>query len=88
MLCLVPTTDLEHWSIEFGKARKAIIHRVELPDPEYCGSNPTYNGPFVFTAEYLLRGVIKVLISNLGFEDAWWPELRRAIKAACEDDEV
>ncbi len=81
-------TDLEDWFIQFGEARNAIVHRVELPSPEYCGSNPTYSGPFVFTAEYLLRGVIKVLLSKLGFENAWWPELRRAIKAACEGQEV
>lgn len=81
-------TDLEHWFIESGNARNAIIHRVEIPKPEYCGSNPTYNGPFVFTAEYFLRGVIKGILSNLGFENAWWPGLRRAIKEASYGEEV
>lgn len=68
-------TDLEHWFIEFGEARNSIIHNGELPEPTYSGSNPTYSGPFIFTAEFLLRGVIKVLLSELGYENAWRPEI-------------
>ena len=59
-------TDLEHWFTAFGNARNTIIHEGGLPEPTYSGSNCAYNGPFIFTAEFLLRGVIKVLLSELG----------------------
>ena len=83
-------TDLEQWFFAFGKARNTIIHTGALPEPEYYCSNPAYNGPFFFTAEYLLRGVIKVMLSNLDckYRDAWQSDLRRVIKAACEGGEV
>ncbi len=48
----------------------------------YCMSNSAYNGHFFFTAEYLLRGVIKVLLSVAGFEDVWRDELSRDIASA------
>ena len=83
-------TDLEDWFIAFGDARNTIIHKVGLPELEYSGSNPSYNGPFFFTAEYLLRAVIKVLLSNEpGYENAWQSELWRMVfDAACEGEEV
>ena len=70
----------------FGDARNTIIHKGELPEPIYAGSNPAYNGHFFFTAEFLLRGVIKVLLaSELGYKNVWLPELLRALIA--EDEE-
>ena len=78
-------TDLEHWFIAFGDARNAIIHDGEVPDPTYSGLHPAYEGHFIFTAEFLLRGVIKVLLSKLGYEDAWRSELWRTIDEAWED---
>ena len=74
-----PMTDLETWFMEFGATRNAIVHEGELRQGEdsyftYPSSNPvyqpvtsrtTYHGPFFFTAEFLLRGVIKVLLSKL-----------------------
>ena len=77
-------TDLEHWFIAFGDARNTIIHEGGLPEPTYSGSNPAYNGPFIFTAEFLLRGVIKVLLSKLGYENAWRSAHSRTINVACE----
>ena len=72
-------TDLEHWFIAFGDARNMIIHEGALPELTYSGSNPAYDGPFFFTAEFLLRGFIKVLLSDLGYDDAWRCELWRII---------
>ena len=46
----------------FGNARNTIIHKGELPEPTYSGSNRAYNGPFIFTGEFLLRGVIAASI--------------------------
>ena len=77
-------TDLEHWFMAFGEARNIIIHEGRLPDLTYSGSNCAYNGPFFFTGEFLLRGVIKVLLSELGYDNAWRSELRRDIEAAWE----
>ena len=81
-------TDLEYWFMAFGKARNTIIHEGRLPEPAYSGSNPAYDGPFIFTAEFLLRGVIKVLLTELSHENAWRSELRRFIDVtwAREDD--
>ena len=64
--------------------------RHRQPRLGICGPNPAYDGPFFFTAEYLLRGVIKVMLSNLDCKcrDAWQPELPRAIKAALQGVEV
>lgn len=83
-------TDLEHWFIAFGNARNTIIHKVGLPEFEYSGHNASYNGPFFFTAEYLLRAVIKVLLSNEpGYEHAWRPELWRSVfNMACQSEEL
>ena len=66
----------------FGDARNTIVHEGKLPPLTYDGSNPAYTGPFFFTAEFLIRGVIKVLLSTkLGYDDAWRSELYRTIKA-------
>ena len=77
-------TDLEHWFMAFGDARNTIIHKGGLPNPIYAGSNPAYNGPFFFTAEFLLRGVIKVLLSKLGYKNVWRSEGWRTTAADCE----
>ena len=77
-------TDLEQWFIAFGDARNTIIHEGELLEPTYSGSNPDYNGPFFFTAEFLLRGVIKVLLSELGYKNVWRSEGWRTTAADCE----
>ena len=85
-------TDLEVWFMEFGDARNSIIHEGALPELMYPGSNPiyqpitsnpAYNGHFFFTAEFLLRGTVKVLLSTeLGYEDVWRDQLYRTIKDA------
>jgi hypothetical protein len=36
----------------------------------------------VFTAEFLLRAVIKVSLTNLGYNDLWRSQLWRIVKAA------
>lgn len=73
-------TDLEHWFMEFGKARNTIIHEGKMPELVYSGSNPAYGGSFFYTAEFLLRGVIKVQLSKLGYDCAWRSPLWRTIK--------
>lgn len=80
-------TDLEHWFIEFGRARNTIVHAGGIPDFAYSEPNSAYKGPFIFTAEYLLRGAIKVLLSDLGYQDAWRSALWREINAALHDEE-
>ena len=86
-------TDLETWFMEFNAVRNAIIHDGELGQAEFRYPRPnsvykpvarrtTYHGHFFWTAEFLLRGVIKVLLSaNLGYEDAWRTEDSRACEA-------
>lgn len=80
-------TDLEHWFIEFGDTRNTIIHEGRVPDLTYSGSNPAYAGHFFCTAEFLLRGVIKVLLSKLGYENVWRTELWRSIDAVCAEED-
>ena len=91
--CSGPKTDLETWFMEFHTVRNAIIHDGELGQAEFRYPRPnsvykpvarrtTYHGPFFFTAEFLLRGVIKALLSaKLGYEDAWRTGGWRAFKA-------
>ncbi len=67
----------------FGEARNIIIHEGGLPELTYSGPC-VYNGLFFFTGEFLLRGVIKVLLSELGYDNAWRSELWRTIDAAWE----
>lgn len=75
-------TDLEHWFIAFGDARNTIIHEGRFPDPTYSGSNCAYNGFFFSTGEFLLRSVIKVLLSSkLGYDNAWRFEHLRDLAA-------
>ena len=75
-------TDLERWFIAFGEARNTIIHKVGLPEPMFSSSNCAYRGPLIFTAEYLLRAVIKVLLANeLGYENVWRSDRWRGIMA-------
>ena len=68
-------TDLETWFLEFSAVRNAIVHEGELGQDEFMYPRPTnvyepvtcrtdYHGPFFFTAEYLLRGAVKVLLST------------------------
>ncbi len=80
-------TDLEQWFIAFGQARNTIIHKGRIPQPEYSGSNPAYSGHFVLTAEFLLRAAVKVLLSELGYRDAWRSELWRTIDGIYEGEE-
>ena len=82
-------TDLEAWFMAFGEARNEIIHEGKLPPLTYSGANPNYDGHFVFTAEFLLRGAIKVLLSTkLDYDDAWMSELWRTIKANVKETEL
>ena len=53
-------TDLEHWFLALGDARNAIIHNGQVPEMMYSESNSAYKGHLFFTAEFLLRVVIKV----------------------------
>ena len=77
-------TDLEAWFMAFGSARNEIIHDGKLTPLTYPGSNP-YHGPFFFTAEFLLRGAIKVLLSTeFDCPNAFRPELWRTFNAADE----
>ncbi len=78
-------TDLEHWFMEFGRARNTIIHEGTTPELTYAGPNAAYGGSFFATAEFLLRGVIKVQLSKLGYGAVWRPELWRILEDACEE---
>ena len=81
-------TDLEHWYIAFGKARNTIIHEGRIPTPKYSGLNPSYNGHFIFTAEFLLRAVIKVRLSERGYENAWRSDLWRDIDGVLKSNGI
>ena len=74
-------TDLEHWFGAFGDARNSIIHNGIVPPMTYDEPNSEYNGHLVFTAEFLLRAVIKVTLSTLGYPDLWRSETWRIVKA-------
>lgn len=71
-------TDLEAWFLAFSKARNIIIHEGTIPDLTYPNSTSSsvasraiYHGHFFSTAERLLCSAIKVLLSRLGYKDAW-----------------
>ena len=62
----VQVTGLEHWFMSFADARNTIIHQGVVPSLAYTNpANAEYEGPFVFTAEFLLRAAIKVRSPNL-----------------------
>lgn len=74
-------TDLEAWFLAFSKARNIIIHQGTIPDLTYPNSisspvaiRAIYHGHFFSTAERLLCSAIKVLLSKMGYEDAWRAE--------------
>lgn len=75
-------TDLEHWFMAFANARNQIIHEGTLPPLQYKGpsvANPSYDGHFVFTAEFLLRAVVKVSLRQFGYPDLWRSAAWRAV---------
>jgi len=78
-------TELEHWFMSFAQARNDIIHQGASPSLEYTGPAAAYHGHFVFTAEFLLRGVVKVMLGPFGYPDLWRSEVWRAVKAAVEE---
>lgn len=78
-------TDLEHWFMAFAEARNSIIHNGIVPPLTYNEPNSEYNGHFVFTAEFLLRAVVKVSLGALGYPDLWRSETWRIIKATYEE---
>ena len=68
----VKITGLEHWFMTFADARNTIIHQGIVPPLTYTDpTNTEYGGPFVFTAEFLLRAVIKVSLAQCGYPDVW-----------------
>ena len=81
-------TDFELWFMAFADARNAIIHEGIQPPMVFSGSNPEYDGPFVFTAEFLLRAVVKVSLGNFGYPDLWRSAAWRAVKAAYQECEA
>ncbi len=60
--------------------RKALLVVVKGAPISLAGQNV----PFIFTGEFLLRGVIKVLLSELGYDNAWRSERWRTLDAAYE----
>ena len=68
----------------FANARNKIIHEGATPNLVYAGPNPASDGHLVFTAEFLLRAVVKILLSSRGYPDLWRSSTWRAIKAAWE----
>ena len=88
-------TDLQAWFMAFGAVRNTIIHEGKVPDLIYPNSNlahpvssrSVYHGHFFRTAEKLLRGTIKVMLSKLGFEEVWRTRLERCIRDGIADSE-
>jgi hypothetical protein len=75
--------------MSFSDARNTIIHQGVVPSLAYTNlSNPEYEGPFVFTAEFLLRAVMKVSLAQFGYPDLWRSATWRAVKAAYEEFEA
>jgi hypothetical protein len=74
-------TDLEDWFMAFGDARNTIVHEGIVPSLNFHSPNPAYAGHLVFTAEFLLRAVVKMYLTNLGYADLWRSSTYRAIKA-------
>lgn len=85
----VQVTGLEHWFMSLGDARNTIIHQGVVPSLMYSNpSNTEYEGPFVFTAEFLLRAVVKVSLAQFGYSDLWRSATWRAVKAAYQELEA
>jgi hypothetical protein len=86
----VHITDLQHWFLQFAYARNLIIHDGIVPSLNYASPTPpsTYDGHMVFTAEFLLRAVIKVSLAPLGYPDLWRSAVWRAVKTATEEWEA
>src|SRR5207253_563839 len=59
--------------------------RYVVPLEYTNASNPAYEGPLVFTAEFLLRAIVKVSLAQFGYPDLWRSPYWRAVKAACEE---
>ena len=80
----------------FSHARNSIIHEGKVPDLTYPNSKsgkpialrPDYHGHLFFTAERLLRGTVKVLLSRLGYNDAWRSRLWRSIKENMDNADI
>lgn len=82
-------TGLQHWFMSFSDARNTIIHQGVVPPLTYTNpSNPEYEGPLVFTAEFLLRAVMKVSLAQCGYPDLWRSSTWRAVKAAYDELEA
>lgn len=78
-------TGLQHWFMSFADARNTVIHQGVVPSLNYTNPfNTGYEGPFVFTAEFLLRAVIKVSLAQFGYSDLWRSSMWRAVKAAVD----
>jgi hypothetical protein len=85
----VHVTPLEHWFMSLADARNTIIHQGVVPSLAYTNtSNAAYEGPFVFTAEFLLRAVIKVSLAQCGYSNLWRSAAWRAVKAAYDESEA
>ena len=86
-------TDFETWFMAFNDVRNAIIHEGNVSDLTYPNSNcakpvtsrPIYHDDFFYTAERLLRGVIRVLLWKRGYEDAWRSHNIRDLRKCIED---
>jgi hypothetical protein len=73
----------EHWFMSFADARNTIIHQGIVPSLTYANAaNTEYEGPFVFTGEFVLRAVIKVSLAQFGYPDLWRSAVWRAVEAA------
>lgn len=82
-------TGLEHWFRTFADVRNTIIHEGVVPSLVYTNTlNTNYEGPFAFTAEFLLRAAIKASLAPLGYPDLWRSAIWKAVKAAFEQLEA
>jgi hypothetical protein len=87
VLTPVQVTDLQHWFLQFAYARNSIIHDGVVPSLDYRSPSPpsAYDGHMVFTAEFLIRAIIKVSLGPLGYPDLWRSAVWRAVKTAMEE---
>lgn len=76
-------TDLQDWFWSFNEARNDIIHDGQAESQVYDGSAAAYQGELFWTAERLVREVIRTKLAIAGYGDIWRrPDSRRTYRAA------
>ena len=75
-------TPLEHWFMALADQRNEIVHGGVVGNLQYEKANSAFNGPFLWTGEWILRCAIKIKLGQLGFPGLWQNRtFRAALKA-------